>query len=179
VIVRLPRPPVLVGHSMGGRIVQDVTARYPAAGAVFVASVGPRHDLAFLGNLIRREPVMFLRNLLPSPPPPRPNPSYLFGDAMPDALARGHIARLQPESTLAALQIAGPHRFRRGEQPVLVLTGEQDRTLSIADSRRLARAYGVECHVLDGLGHELMLEQRWEEPLAVVERWLGEAVVAD
>lgn len=172
VIVRLPRPPVLIGHSMGGRIVQDVCARYPAAGAVFVASVGPRHDLAFLGNLARHEPAMLARSLLPAPPPPRPDPPYLFGSRTPNDVARAHIARLQPESTVAALQIIGPHRFRAGEQPVLVLTGALDRTLSVADSLRLARAYGVEAHVLDGLGHELMLEARWSEPLALVEEWL-------
>src|SRR5205085_744455 len=58
----LPRPPIVLGHSMGGFVVQHYLASgHPAAGAVLVAAVPPtvgawpaalravrRHPLAFL-----------------------------------------------------------------------------------------------------------------------------------
>lgn len=42
VTAQLPVPPVLIGHSMGGFVVQKYLEQYPAAAAVLMCSVPPQ-----------------------------------------------------------------------------------------------------------------------------------------
>ena len=62
-IITLPEPPVLVGHSMGGLLAQEVASRYPARGLVLVA---PAPAYGILGNAmaqVRQQPFGALRSL--------------------------------------------------------------------------------------------------------------------
>ena len=68
--------PVLVGHSMGGLVVQQALARYAARAAVLVAPVPAHPAVASLAAIARRHPLDALRIVGGGSLPLRPD--YLF-----------------------------------------------------------------------------------------------------
>ena len=170
VIVRLPRPPVLVGHSMGALIVQRILARYPARAGVLIAPPGLRHGLRLGANIGRRHPGDIAAGLAFRPLPARPE--YLFSNQVSPADARRHVVRTDPESPLAQYQILLPRRVHAAKAPVLVLGGAEDGLVPPIDVVRTARHYATRARLFTGMGHDIMLEPRWREPLDVLLRWL-------
>jgi pimeloyl-ACP methyl ester carboxylesterase len=165
-------PCVLVGHSMGGIVVQKYLAdRYAAgkeeAGMILVASAPP----GALGPL-RDEP-------LPTDAPYaldaetartryfRSTDKAVWGDA---------IARLVPESP----SVMNDYSFGAGVEidpatircPGLVVSAGYDGSIVPRDDR-LARFYGADYLYAAEIGHDLMLDAGWEQVLAQVEAWLG------
>jgi pimeloyl-ACP methyl ester carboxylesterase len=165
----LPRPPVLVGHSLGGLVVQKAMARLAVPAAVLVAPV-PAHPAAgSLLALARQHPLDLARVLAGGTLPLRPE--YLFEELGP-AEAERHADRCGPESAVAQYQLLFHRRAPRTGTPVLVLGTPQDRLVPIGDVRRTARYYGAELREFPGMGHDLMLDRRWQEPLQVLLDWV-------
>ncbi len=61
VVAALPRPPVLIGHSAGGYIVQRVLESCPVGAAVLLASVPSRGALRPITRIYRRHPLKAAR----------------------------------------------------------------------------------------------------------------------
>jgi pimeloyl-ACP methyl ester carboxylesterase len=169
--VALPRPAVLVGHSMGGLVVQRALARYAAVAAVLVAPVPAHPALASLRTIARRHPQDALRIVAGGSLPLRPD--YLFGELPPEE-ARRHSARCGPESAVVQYQLMlhRPARPPLGTPPMLVLGTPDDRLVPIRGIRATARRYGAELREFPGMGHDLMLDARWREPLDAMLGWL-------
>lgn len=170
-ITTLPAPPVLIGHSMGGLVVQRVLERYRAAPAgVLVASLPPEHGLHLLPALLRHDPALLLCSLAGRTV--RPRPRTLFGPSMPPEDAEGFLAQLGPEPWLALQQLVLPRRVPDVRAPILVLGGEHDLLAPPHTVVRTARRYGTRAHLFRGLGHELHLEPGREAVLDHVLTWL-------
>lgn len=167
----LPRRAVLVGHSMGGLVVQRALARYAARAGVLVAPVPAHPAVGSLLAVARRHPSDALRIVLGASLPLRPE--YLFAGLDP-AEAQRHSQRCGPESSLAQYQLLlhRPAAPPRGDAPVLVLAAPADRLVPFADVRRTARRYGAALRAFPGMGHDLMLDRRWHEPLHAMLGWL-------
>jgi pimeloyl-ACP methyl ester carboxylesterase len=178
-VSHLPDPPILVGHSMGGLVVQKfLEGGGAAAGAVLMASAPPwgvirttlrialRHPLAFLkANLLLR-----LRPLVATPALVR---ALLFSPDTPADIIERSCARVWDESYLAYLDMllfvrAHP---RRVQTPLLVLGGERDTIFTAAQVRRTARAYGTQAEIFAGMGHDLMLDAGWERVADSIDTW--------
>jgi pimeloyl-ACP methyl ester carboxylesterase len=167
----LPGRAVLIGHSLGGLVVQKALARYPAHAGVLVAPV-PAHPAArSLLALARQHPVDALKVLAGASLPLRPE--YLF-EELDEAEARRHADRCGRESAVAQYQLLlhRPAQPPRGGAPVLVLATPEDKLVPIADVRRTATRYGAELREFPGMGHDLMLDRRWREPLEAMLDWL-------
>ncbi|MFP4233587.1 MAG: alpha/beta hydrolase [Nitriliruptoraceae bacterium] len=170
-VTELPSPPVLVGHSMGGLVVQRVLERYRAAPAgVLLASVPPDHGLEVATALARHDPAAFTRALAGRPPQPRP--ATLYGPRTDPATARRGTDRLGPESWLATQQLVLPRRTGELTSPLLVLGGAEDRVVPPSAVIRTARRFGVQARLLRGMGHQLMLEPDQDAVLRLVLGWL-------
>jgi pimeloyl-ACP methyl ester carboxylesterase len=168
----LPAPAVLVGHSMGGLVVQRALARYAARAAVLVAPVPAHPAVAALLGIGRQHPLDALRIVAGRSLPLRPE--YLFAE-LPADEARKQAGRCGPESALAQYQLVFhlPARRPVGRPPVLVLATPDDRLVPIRGIRATARRYGADLREFPGMGHDLMLDARWKEPLEAMLGWVA------
>jgi pimeloyl-ACP methyl ester carboxylesterase len=56
--------------------------------------------------------------------------------------------------------------------PVLVVSGEDDRTLTPREAVALAQALRADQRVLPGTGHWPLAGPRWQDTVALVHRWV-------
>ncbi len=166
--VALPRQPILIGHGAGAMVVSRVLARYPARAGVLVAPYPVGFGLDLLVQTLVRDPVSVLRMTIGLGAKARAE--RLFLDA-PDAGSL--LNRLGPESRRVPYQLAfhrAPGRARGGA-PMLVLGATGDAVVPARSVLRTARYYGTRPVMLDGVGHDLMLDGGWPAPLETILNW--------
>jgi pimeloyl-ACP methyl ester carboxylesterase len=173
----LDGPAVLVGHSMGGLVVQRALARYAARAAVLVAPVPAHPAVASLVSIARQHPLDALRIIGGGSLPLRPE--YLF-EELPPAQAQALAGRCGGESAVVQYQLImhRPAAAPLGSPPVLVLATPDDRLVPIKGVRATARRYGADLVEFPGMGHDLMLDARWREPFDAMVGWLGKQTAA-
>ena len=167
----LPSQPVIVGHSLGGLVVQRAIARYPARGAVLVAPIPARPGVGTLVSIARHNPGDAAKIMVGGSLPMREQ--YLFNRLEPDEAAR-YSGLCGKESPLAQFQVLlhRPADPPKGGAPVLVLGTPDDALIPISDVRDTARRYGAESIEFPGIGHDLMLDGGWEEPAEAMLGWI-------
>jgi pimeloyl-ACP methyl ester carboxylesterase len=170
VAASLPRQAVLVGHGAGARVVAGALARYPARAGVLVSPVLGGWGMA--AAVAARNPAATVPALFGGPL--RPRRGALFGRELPAATARGYASRLGRAAARAQWQllVAGAPEPAVGNPPVLVLGSPDDRLVPHSALARAARWYGGAPLMFPGMGHDLMLDARWTEPLDAVLDWL-------
>jgi pimeloyl-ACP methyl ester carboxylesterase len=169
----LPRPAVLVGHSMGGLVVQRALARYAAVAGVLVAPVPAHPAVAALAHVARQHPLDALGLIAGRSLPLRPE--YLFRE-LDDAEAARVTDRCGDASALVQYQLVlhRPAPRPLGGPPVLVLATPDDGLIPLRGIRATAGRYGARVVEFPGMGHDLMLDARWTEPLDAMLGWLRE-----
>lgn len=177
-------PTVLVGHSMGGGVVQQVLARHdrPAlAGAALLASMPPAGVWRITLKIARQHPLRFLGanatldlgRLVGTPD--RAREYFLSADA-PDPLAESTARRVHSESFFAFLDMLvldRPHP-RPIDEPVLVVGAERDEIFTPQEVAATARAWGTEPVMVDGIAHDVMLDTGWERVADLLADWVLE-----
>ena len=174
VAASLPRRAVLVGHGASALVVARALARYPARAGVLLSPVlgGWRSGLGALGAALLRNPVGTLPAVVGGPL--RLRRGQLFSRELPTSVAAGYVRRLGRAAPRAQWQLL----VRRdpeppvGDPPVLVVGSPHDRVVSRAALERAARRYGGAPLLFPGMGHDLMLDARWREPLDAILDWL-------
>ena len=182
-IERFERPPIVIGHSMGGALVQwflkKVADDLPAA--VLVASWTSHSTIAdgTLGHL-KRDPWGFIQMgwTLSSTPlvrSPESVASLLITDGATVTAAELH-ARLCEESALVLSQHNPPFwkPKRNVASPMLWVAGERDAVITLKGARRSADYYGADFLAVADSGHNLMMEKTYAETAGHIDRWLRE-----
>lgn len=181
VVKSMPVPPVLVGHSMGGMVLQHYLDHADAPAVVLMASVppsglfGPSMDLAW------RDPSFFGQMGLIE----YANPGLatlegvrrvLFSRRADDAVVAKTFARMQPESHRAIYDMTWPRlqlRRRRNLPPLLVLGAEHDAFFRPDAVHATAGHLGVEAEIIPGMAHAMMLEPDWQRVADRILHWLA------
>ncbi len=166
---RMARPPIVIGHSMGGFVVQTYLETRAAPAGVLVAAVPPTGFLPGLLRAARRHPWIFSKTQLTQDPyhfvaTPELAREVLFSAGMSDALVETYWRQLQNESFLAFLSACiGRPRPTRVKSPMLVLGGGADATILPSEVQATARAYGTTAQIFPATAHDMMLEPKWRD----------------
>ena len=177
----LPVPPVVIGHSLGGLIVQKYLEGRPAPAAVLMASMPPRGNYGSTLRWLRHRPWDAIKmavtgRALPYISTPERARQHFFSETTPAETVLACAARLQEDSTRISVDclILKLPRPSRVTTPLLVLGAEQDGAHTCREVRATARAYGTEAEFFAGMGHNMMLEPGWDAVAERIHRWLGD-----
>jgi pimeloyl-ACP methyl ester carboxylesterase len=183
-IASLDEPPVLIGHSMGGLVVQHLLAKHPPRAAVLLATVPPSGLGSSAMHMSMTAPdVLWQLGLLQSL-----GPEAVSADVMaramlsPDGKGEGAklLTYLQRESPRVAAELLAPSQPSplRGpdKPPILVLGGDADLFLPVSAFRETATFFGAELKILPGAPHGLMIDATWWQPAAdEILSWLAKS----
>jgi pimeloyl-ACP methyl ester carboxylesterase len=177
----LPMPPVVIGHSMGGFVVQKYLAAHPAPGGVLLASAPPyglrravlrvaRRNIRHSGRpAALRRPLLFFGN-------PAVARATFYSPGTPEELVGRYTELLCDESIrvlyrdLLYADLADPARVTA---PMLVLGAADDGFFSQDEVAATARAYRTHAEFFPGMGHNLMLEPGWTAVAEHIDSWLS------
>ncbi len=169
--------PILVGHSMGGLLVQKLAELLDPPAAVLLAPAAPRGVFPLCTFELARLALKHLPEMLlarPVAPSFEEASALLLGRTLP-AERRPVFERLVSESGRAAfdMAVAGvPVDARRVRSPMLVVAGYDDRITPAKLLRRVARKYDAELRVYEDHAHMLLMETGWETIAGDVAAWL-------
>lgn len=179
---KLEKPPILVGHSMGGWVVQKYLEKHSAPAAVLLGSMPVKGALGFLLRIVRRHPLVFLKFLVTfsvdhfvgSPELAR---DLFFPADMPVDEFEEYYTRVRSESYRASLEmlfLARPKPHKAKKTPMLVLCAADDRAFTVEEAKQTAHAYGIQAEIFPGMSHMMMLEDDWQDVADRIIAWLQE-----
>ena len=174
----LPTRPVVIGHSVGGFVVQKYLDSCAAPAAVLIASVPPQGSFGFALRKFRRHPWLMTRAMITGMSLSTVNTPELaresfFSAHTPESEVVRYAAQLQEESARAI-----PDMMRNLPKPehvntrLVVLGAECDGLLATKEVRATARAYRTEAEIFPDMGHDMMLEPGWQAVAERIDSWL-------
>jgi pimeloyl-ACP methyl ester carboxylesterase len=173
VAAALPRRAVLIGHGGGALVVAHALARYPARAGVLISPVFGGWRM--LGAALARNPFGTLPGVFGGRI--RVRRGQLFGPHLHTSAARAYAGRLTalPSSVQWELLRGAAPEMPVGDPPVLVAGSPDDRVVPGAVLSKVAAAYGGAPLMFPGMGHDMMLDAGWAEPIDAIIDWLGKA----
>ena len=178
-IASLPRPPVVLGHSMGGFVVQQYLEHARLPGAALLCSVPPTGLAGSALGLAMQRPGLLIdlgRLAGGGTISTRGLVDAMFHKPMPEALVRRYFGLMQSESQRAIWDMLGFNlpRIRPDHcDKVLVFGTRHDRLIPESAVRQTASAWGVEPVLAEEIGHGFMLEPGWQAVAETIETWLA------
>jgi len=175
----MPTPPVMIGHSMGGFLVQKYLESRIAPAGVLMASMPPQGYLASGLRWIRRHPWHFAKmtitgKSLPYVSTPRLARERFFSTHTPESLVLNYAARLEEESARSGLDgLLNLPRPKHVTTRLLVLGALDDGAVTRKEVLATARAYRTEAKFFPKMGHDMMLEPGWASVAERIHDWLG------
>ncbi len=184
---RLDSPPILVGHSMGGLLAQQLAGRGLARALVLLAPVIPPGLGILRPSMIRIFRRLVFRRRFWARPQRLGQKQAAYGlfQRLAPAERDRQIAAMSYESGRVLFELAlsaMDHRhaalidLEQIRCPVLIVAGARDRIVPLNDLRRLAARYGPRARYIElpEHGHWLMGEPGWPAIADVCMRWLDE-----
>lgn len=179
VVDGLVKTPVLIGHSMGGYVVQKYLEKRDVPAGVLLASIPVTGITGMMVRVIKRYPKIALKMvalfdggyLVTSPEVVR---DAFFSDGFPEVEFSRHFARLQTESSrmmfdATVLHLPQPQKIKT---PLLVLAAENDRVFTVAEEKTTAHTYSTEAIIFPNMAHDMMLEKDWQLVANKIIEWL-------
>ena len=171
VVANLEAPPIIIGHSMGGMILQKFLQKGHCKKAILLASVPPSGVLmASIRALFRYPgliPYLLQLNLKGGF---KKYPQLMFND--PDLCER-YAPLMCAESFVAYLGLMLPLKHRTSV-PLLVVGGSADGLITVQEFADTANHYNAQLEIIEGGSHDLMLDEDFEKTAEGIKSWLEE-----
>jgi pimeloyl-ACP methyl ester carboxylesterase len=170
--------PILVGHSMGGFVVQKYLERAAAPGVVLMASVPPQGLLSASIALAFSNPGLFadVNSMMHRGRASLATLQHaLFASPVAPDKLMAYYRQMQPESQRAMWDMTFfnlPQLRRERCPPMLVLGAEHDVLVPQSEVEKAARYYGTEAEIFLDMGHVMMLEADWQKVADRIIEWV-------
>ena len=180
-VARIGRPVAVVGHSLGGAVVQSAMASgVRVAGAALLASVPPSGMLMATQRMFWSRPRLWfeLSRIMHSgigDADPEILRDGLFDNRISEEEYRRLASQFCDESPLAIQELMSLRWFGAAPAatgPMLVMGGSRDWLIGEIDVWQTALWYGTKPTIVPGLSHVMMLDPDWERAAVVVCEWL-------
>ena len=178
VVGGLKAPPILIGHSMGGYVVQKYLETHNVPVGVLLASIPISGTYGLLWRFMKRQPGMMLKafvgrdagNVINSP-------AMLKETCFSSDFSDEEIARLFPYIQSESIRVSldtmlNLPKPQKVGTPLLVLGAENDRVFSVAEVHATAHAYRTQAHIFPDMAHDMMLEKNWQHVADKILAWL-------
>ncbi|HSK73365.1 MAG TPA: alpha/beta fold hydrolase [Pyrinomonadaceae bacterium] len=178
----LTKPPVVIGHSLGGLVAAKYLEKHEAPAGILIAP-SPSEGMFLSGMRLQfQNPWLFTKIALKQDyavmfATPQLAKKFLFSvDADDEKIAR-YVGRFGKESYRAALEmiynLPKPNSIKT---PLLVLGAENDALIAPAKIEKTARAFNAECKIFPNMAHDLMLERDWQTVADLMINWLEKKI---
>lgn len=162
--------PVVVGHSMGGMVVQKYLEKRDLPGAVLMASVPPHGLGSSALRMMMSEPDLYMQlGLLQAFGASHAHLDVIlramFADPKLAEDKRYLMKFAHNESATAVGDMMGldPLKIRRDlDTPISVMGADKDKFVSRVQLKATASAYRAPLTLFQNMGHAMMLEHEWE-----------------
>jgi pimeloyl-ACP methyl ester carboxylesterase len=176
----LDTPPVLIGHSMGGMVVQSYLQRHAAPAAVLMASVPPHGMIGTYLGMAMTNPTLFrelatVQTFGPLAANGETVRRALFNHDTPEHVIQRVLPRLQAESQLVIIDLMGldlPPSAPTLDLPVLVVGADNDAFIFEGALSETAKTYRTKAEMFPNMAHAMMLEPGWETVADRILEWL-------
>jgi pimeloyl-ACP methyl ester carboxylesterase len=178
--------PVLIGHSMGGMVVQKYLESQRALGLVLMASVPPHGLLSSLWSMAVGNPLLLYRLTLFQTFGPQSTNNMdfmreaLFSDGTPNSQLIRYLYMVQGESQRVCLDMLGLNPLCRRDHdsiPTFVMGAEKDAFFSPELMKDIARYYQADAVIIPNMAHAMMLESHWQLAANHLLHWLETRIV--
>lgn len=177
----LPEPPLVIGHSLGGFVVQKYLESHEAPAAVLLASAPPSGITWFFLRRFKRHPWLTARTLAMGKSlrsiggTPELARETFFSESTPDTDVARYAAQLGEEYVsrfvldMLFLDLPKPKLVTT---PMLVLGAENDVVFTRREIRATAAAYHTRAEIFPGMAHDMMLGPEWAAVAFRIHAWL-------
>ena len=174
------RPPIVIGHSMGSAIVEELVLQTTVEAAILLSPVPTIGTIGAVMRLSCSYPQFFVEILRLSRLEITESNLLLmrniyFSPNMPpkDLLTYTHMIQEESQRAVTELMtLAWKLRPQRPKLPVLVMGGELDLLFPPSLLPFVARRWQADLEIVPDTGHVLMLDVKWETAAQQMLSWL-------
>ncbi|WP_200385366.1 alpha/beta hydrolase [Rhodocyclus tenuis] len=177
---QIGQPLVLIGHSMGSRVVERFLETGDASAAIFLSPIPTMGTAASACRLALRYPMFF--QALDAVSSGKFSPEvielltriYFSPEVSPQEAAK-LIPMIGRESQRAVSEMAMPEfrlSYQRRRLPALVIGGDKDEVFPASMLHFMGSTWNAEVYRAEGAGHMLMLDPQWEAAARHMLDWL-------
>lgn len=178
VIDWLGEAPVVIGHSMGGFVVQKLLEHRRLPAVALLCSVPPQGLIAAQFHLMLQKPQLFLeinRIMDGEYTDIATLREALFSSTADEGMLTDWLQRMQPESQRALWDMSMfnlPNPYAMHRPPMLIVGAEDDVLVPAFLVQTTAHTYGERVHLFRGMGHALTHEVDWPLVAQLLDDWL-------
>ncbi len=171
-----PRP-VVIGHSLGGAVLQKYLENHSIPGAVLLSTLPSTGILPMCLRLLRRHPIPILSGILKLnlyewvKNPELAQALFLNKDTRIDIIS--FQKQLGGESMMVAIQLLFSFaKVNSNKSPMLFISGGKDAIFTMKEEERTAKRYNSKNLIIENQAHNLMMESAWEQVADVIDNWI-------
>lgn len=174
--------PILIGHSMGGMLVQKFLETHHAPAAILLASAPPKGVLPTVFRMLARHPIAFFKanftfNSYHMVAKPDHYKDTFFSKNFPESELTRYHSLLKTDSFRAFMDMIFldlPKPKKVNDTPMLILGSTNDKIIGAKEVKATAKTYNKEIEIFSGIGHSMMLDNGWQQVADRIINWIDE-----